>query len=99
MGIEYIVGKFLFVVNFCVWVNDDFEGVVKFFIDKVIGKIFGAYIVFGGVGEFFVECVFVMEYGVMVEDIVCMCYLYLMVFEVVKEVAMVATSGMGFIYF
>lgn len=89
VDIFYCVGIFFFSVNFCVKINFDIEGFVKIFVDFEIDCFFGIYIIGFNVGEMIVEGIFVFEYGVFSEDIVCICYVYFIFFEVFKEVVMV----------
>lgn len=57
--------------------NVEIDGLVKILSDKEIDWLLGCYMVVLVVGEMINEVVFVMEYGVFSEDIVCVCYVYL----------------------
>lgn len=85
---EYKVGCFLFSVNSWVKINYESEGFIKIFFDVCSDQVFGVYMIGLGVSEMIGEVCVVMEFSVLVEDFVLICYLYLICFEVLCQVVM-----------
>lgn len=88
-GCEIKMGKFLFLINGCVFGMNVLDGFVKMIVDVKIDELFGVYVIVVNVLDLIVEVVVVMEFKVVLEDIVCICYLYLLMLEVMCEVVFV----------
>lgn len=91
-GILYKVGSFLFVVNGCVVVMIELVGFVKILVYVEIDCIFGMYLVGVNVFELVYEGVLIMEFSGLVDDLVCICYVYLLLLEVIYDVVMVVSK-------
>lgn len=97
IGCKVKVGKFLFLGNVCVKVVFQGDGFVKLIVDVDIDCVLGCYIIGLNVGEMIYEICVVMEFGVLVQDIVLICYVYLIILEVVCEVVLVCGDGVIYV--
>jgi dihydrolipoamide dehydrogenase len=91
-GIDYKVGKFLFLANGRAKSNQTTDGFVKILADSRSDKVVGAHIIGVSAGELIHEIAVLMEFGGSAEDLARTCHAHPTLSEAVKEAAM-AVAG------
>jgi dihydrolipoamide dehydrogenase len=91
-GIDYKVGKFLFLANGRAKSNQTTDGFVKILADSRSDKVLGAHIIGVSAGELIHEIAVLMEFGGSAEDLARTCHAHPTLSEAVKEAAM-AVAG------
>jgi dihydrolipoamide dehydrogenase len=91
-GVEYRVGKFLFMANSRARANAETDGVVKILADAKTDRVLGVHILGADAGTVIHECVMAMEFGGSAEDIARTCHAHPTLNEAVKEAAL-AVAG------
>jgi dihydrolipoamide dehydrogenase len=91
-GIDYKVGKFLFLANGRAKSNQTTDGFVKILADARSDKVLGAHIIGVSAGELIHEIAVLMEFGGSAEDLARTCHAHPTLAEAVKEAAM-AVAG------
>ncbi len=91
-GVDYKVGKFLFVANGRAKANQQTDGFVKILADAKTDRVLGAHIVGVQAGELIHEIAVLMEFGGSAEDLARTCHAHPTLAEAVKEAAM-AVAG------
>ncbi|KDN43158.1 hypothetical protein RSAG8_06311, partial [Rhizoctonia solani AG-8 WAC10335] len=87
-GVAYKVGKFPFAANSRAKTNADFEGVVKFIVEKETDRVLGCHIIGPNAGEMIASAVLAIEYSASAEDIARTCHAHPTLSEAFKEAAM-----------
>ncbi|KAJ8435761.1 hypothetical protein Cgig2_003183 [Carnegiea gigantea] len=88
LGVDYRVGKFLFMANSRAKAIDNAEGLVKILAEKETDMILGVHIMAPNAGELIHEAVIALQYGASSEDIARTCHAYPTMSEAVKEAVM-----------
>jgi dihydrolipoamide dehydrogenase len=91
-GLDYKVGKFLFLANGRAKANQTTDGFVKILADSHSDKVLGAHIIGVSAGELIHEIAVLMEFGGSAEDLARTCHAHPTLSEAVKEAAM-AVAG------
>ncbi|MDE2445325.1 MAG: dihydrolipoyl dehydrogenase [Alphaproteobacteria bacterium] len=91
-GVNYKVGKFLFLANGRAKANQTTDGFVKILADAKTDRVLGAHIVGPQAGELIHEVAVLMEFGGSAEDLARTCHAHPTLAEAVKEAAM-AVAG------
>jgi dihydrolipoamide dehydrogenase len=91
-GINYKVGKFLFLANGRAKANQTTDGFVKILSDAKTDRVLGCHIVGVQAGELIHEVAVLMEFGGSAEDLARTCHAHPTLSEAVKEAAM-AVAG------
>lgn len=91
-GINYKVGKFLFLGNGRAKANQQTDGFVKIMADAKTDKVLGCHIIGQQAGELIHEVAVLMEFGGSAEDLARTCHAHPTLAEAVKEAAM-AVAG------
>ncbi|MFT3988316.1 dihydrolipoyl dehydrogenase [Aestuariivirga sp.] len=91
-GIDYKVGKFLFLANGRAKANQTTDGFVKILADAKTDRVLGCHILGPQAGELIHEVVVLMEFGGSAEDLARTCHAHPTLAEAVKEAAM-AVAG------
>ncbi|MCB1377703.1 MAG: dihydrolipoyl dehydrogenase [Alphaproteobacteria bacterium] len=91
-GIEYKVGKFLFLANGRAKANQTTDGFVKILADAKTDRVLGCHIVGPMAGELIHEVAVLMEFGGSAEDLARTCHAHPTLAEAVKEAAL-AVAG------
>jgi dihydrolipoamide dehydrogenase len=91
-GVDYKVGKFLFIANGRAKANQTTDGFVKILADAKTDKVLGAHIIGAQAGELIHEVAVLMEFGGSAEDLARTCHAHPTLSEAVKEAAM-AVAG------
>jgi len=89
-GIEYRVGKFLYLANGRARAMNMTDGFVKILADKKTDKVLGCHIVGAEAGTLIAEVALAMEFSASAEDIARTCHAHPTLNEVVKEAAFAA---------
>lgn len=92
LGVNYKVGKFLFLANGRAKANQTTDGFVKILADAKTDKVLGCHIIGPQAGELIHEVAVLMEFGGSAEDLARTCHAHPTLSEAVKEAAM-AVSG------
>ena len=92
LGVNYKVGKFLFLANGRAKANQTTDGFVKILADAKTDKVLGCNIISPQAGELIHEVAVLMEFGGSAEDLARTCHAHPTLSEAVKEAAM-AVSG------
>ncbi len=87
-GVDYAVGKFLFLANGRARANRTTDGFVKVIADARTDRVLGVHIVGAGAGEMIHEAAVLMEFGGSSEDLARTCHAHPTMSEAVKEAAM-----------
>nr|WP_303652725.1 dihydrolipoyl dehydrogenase [Paludisphaera mucosa] len=87
-GVEYKVGKSMFLANGRAKAMDETEGVVKLLADAKTDRLLGAHIVGARASDMIAELVAVMEFGGSSEDVARTSHAHPTLSEVVREAAM-----------
>ena len=87
-GVEYVKGKFAFMVNSRARANGDTDGFAKILADKVTDRVLGVHIIGSDAGEMIHEAAAVMAFGGSAEDIARTCHGHPTLSEAVKEAAL-----------
>lgn len=91
-GIEYNVGKFMFMANSRAKAIDDTEGFVKILTNKQTDQILGGHIIGRNAGDLIHEIVIAMEFFGSSEDVARSCHAHPTLNEAVKEACLSAFS-------
>jgi dihydrolipoamide dehydrogenase len=91
-GVDYKVGKFLFLANGRAKANQTTDGFVKILADAKTDRVLGCHIVGAQAGELIHEVAVLMEFGGSAEDLARTCHAHPTLSEAVKEAAM-AVAG------
>lgn len=91
-GINYKVGKFLFLANGRAKANQSTDGFVKILADAKTDRVLGCHIIGAQAGELIHEVAVLMEFGGSAEDLARTCHAHPTLSEAVKEAAM-AVAG------
>ncbi len=91
-GVEYKVGKFLFLANGRAKANQTTDGFVKVLADAKTDRVLGCHIVGPMAGELIHEVAVVMEFSGSAEDLARTCHAHPTLSEAVKEAAL-AVAG------
>ncbi len=91
-GINYKVGKFLFLANGRAKANQTTDGFVKILADAKTDRVLGCHIIGAQAGELIHEVAVLMEFGGSAEDLARTCHAHPTLSEAVKEAAM-AVAG------
>jgi dihydrolipoamide dehydrogenase len=91
-GVNYKVGKFLFLANGRAKANQTTDGFVKILADAKTDRVLGCHIIGAQAGELIHEMAVLMEFGGSAEDLARTCHAHPTLSEAVKEAAM-AVSG------
>ena len=91
-GVNYKVGKFLFLANGRAKANQTTDGFVKIIADAKTDRVLGCHIIGAQAGELIHEVAVLMEFGGSAEDLARTCHAHPTLSEAVKEAAM-AVSG------
>jgi dihydrolipoamide dehydrogenase len=91
-GVNYKVGKFLFLANGRAKANQTTDGFVKILADAKTDKVLGCHIIGAQAGELIHEVAVLMEFGGSAEDLARTCHAHPTLSEAVKEAAM-AVAG------
>jgi len=91
-GINYKVGKFLFLANGRAKANQTTDGFVKILADARTDRVLGCHIVGPMAGELIHEVAVLMEFGGSAEDLARTCHAHPTLAEAVKEAAL-AVAG------
>jgi len=91
-GVNYKVGKFLFLANGRAKANQTTDGFVKILADAKTDKVLGCHILGPQAGELIHEVAVLMEFGGSAEDLARTCHAHPTLAEAVKEAAM-AVAG------
>ncbi|MEO9167176.1 MAG: FAD-dependent oxidoreductase, partial [Aestuariivirga sp.] len=91
-GVNYKVGKFLFLANGRAKANQTTDGFVKILADAKTDRVLGCHIIGAQAGELIHEVAVLMEFGGSSEDLARTCHAHPTLSEAVKEAAM-AVSG------
>jgi dihydrolipoamide dehydrogenase len=91
-GIDYKVGKFLFLANGRAKANQTTDGFVKILADAKTDKVLGCHIIGPMAGELIHEVAVLMEFGGSAEDLARTCHAHPTLSEAVKEAAL-AVAG------
>ena len=91
-GVDYKVGKFLFIANGRAKANQTTDGFVKILADAKSDRLLGCAIIGPQAGELIHEVAVVMEFGGSAEDLARTCHAHPTLSEAVKEAAM-AVAG------
>ena len=87
-GVNYKVGKFLFLANGRAKANQTTDGFVKILADAKTDKVLGCHIIGPQAGELIHEVAVLMEFGGSAEDLARTCHAHPTLSEAVKEAAM-----------
>ena len=87
-GIEFNVGKFMFMANGRAKANQTPDGFVKVIADAKTDKVLGVHILGAQAGEMIHEATVLMEFGGSAEDLARTCHAHPTLSEAVKEAAM-----------
>ncbi|KAB5590013.1 Dihydrolipoamide dehydrogenase [Ceratobasidium theobromae] len=82
------IGKFPFAANSRAKTNADYEGVVKFIVEKETDRVLGCHIIGPNAGEMIASAVLAIEYSASAEDIARTCHAHPTLSEAFKEAAM-----------
>ena len=91
-GVNYKVGKFLFLANGRAKANQTTDGFVKIIADAKTDRVLGCHIIGAQAGELIHEAAVLMEFGGSAEDLARTCHAHPTLSEAVKEAAM-AVAG------
>jgi len=91
-GVDYKVGKFLFLANGRAKANQTTDGFVKILADAKTDRVLGCHILGAQAGELIHEVAVLMEFGGSAEDLARTCHAHPTLAEAVKEAAM-AVAG------
>ena len=91
-GVNYKVGKFLFLANGRAKANQTTDGFVKVLADAKTDRVLGCHIIGAQAGELIHEVAVLMEFGGSAEDLARTCHAHPTLSEAVKEAAM-AVAG------
>lgn len=91
-GVNYKVGKFLFLANGRAKANQTTDGFVKILADAKTDRVLGCHILGPQAGELIHEVAVLMEFGGSAEDLARTCHAHPTLAEAVKEAAM-AVAG------
>ena len=91
-GVDYKVGKFLFLANGRAKANQTTDGFVKVLADAKTDRVLGVHIVGPNAGELIHEAAVLMEFGGSAEDLARTCHAHPTLSEAVKEAAL-AVAG------
>ena len=91
-GVNYKVGKFLFLANGRAKANQTTDGFVKILADAKTDRVLGCHIIGAQAGELIHEVAVLMEFGGSAEDLARTCHAHPTLSEAVKEAAM-AVAG------
>ena len=91
-GVNYKVGKFLFLANGRAKANQTTDGFVKIIADAKTDRVLGCHIIGAQAGELIHEVAVLMEFGGSAEDLARTCHAHPTLSEAVKEAAM-AVAG------
>lgn len=91
-GIEYNIGKFMFLANSRAKAVDDTEGFVKVLAEKSTDRILGVHILGKSAGDLIHEVVIAMEFLASSEDIARSCHAHPTLSEAIKEACLSAFS-------
>jgi len=91
-GMNYKVGKFLFLANGRAKANQTTDGFVKILADAKTDRVLGCHIIGPQAGELIHEVAVLMEFGGSAEDLARTCHAHPTLSEAVKEAAM-AVAG------
>ena len=91
-GIDYKVGKFLFLANGRAKANQTTDGFVKVLADAKTDRVLGCHIIGPMAGELIHEAAVLMEFGGSAEDLARTCHAHPTLSEAVKEAAL-AVAG------
>jgi dihydrolipoamide dehydrogenase len=91
-GINYKMGKFLFLANGRAKANQTTDGFVKILADAKTDRVLGCHIIGAQAGELIHEVAVLMEFGGSAEDLARTCHAHPTLSEAVKEAAM-AVAG------
>jgi dihydrolipoamide dehydrogenase len=87
-GVDYVKGKFNFMVNSRARANGDTDGFAKILADKATDRVLGVHIIGADAGEMIHEAAAVMAFGGSAEDIARTCHGHPTLSEAVKEAAL-----------
>jgi len=91
-GVNYKVGKFLFLANGRAKANQTTDGFVKVLADARTDKVLGCHIVGPQAGELIHEVAVLMEFGGSAEDLARTCHAHPTLAEAVKEAALAVAA-------
>jgi dihydrolipoamide dehydrogenase len=91
-GLDYKVGKFLFLANGRAKANQTTDGFVKILADAKTDKVLGCHIIGAQAGELIHEVAVLMEFGGSAEDLARTCHAHPTLSEAVREAAL-AVAG------
>jgi dihydrolipoamide dehydrogenase len=91
-GVDYKVGKFLFLANGRAKANQTTDGFVKILADARTDKVLGCHIIGPQAGELIHEVAVLMEFGGSAEDLARTCHAHPTLSEAVKEAALSVAS-------
>ncbi len=91
-GVDYKVGKFLFLANGRAKANQTTDGFVKVLADARTDRVLGCHIVGPMAGELIHEVAVLMEFGGSAEDLARTCHAHPTLSEAVKEAALSVAS-------
>ena len=91
-GVNYKMGKFLFLANGRAKANQTTDGFVKIMADAKTDRVLGCHIIGAQAGELIHEVAVLMEFGGSAEDLARTCHAHPTLSEAVKEAAM-AVAG------
>jgi dihydrolipoamide dehydrogenase len=91
-GLDYKVGKFLFLANGRAKANQTTDGFVKVIADARTDKVLGCHIIGPQAGELIHEVAVLMEFGGSAEDLARTCHAHPTLSEAVKEASLAVAS-------